>query len=158
MNKDYVIYSRYPNLYLRSLFLPITMIFPSDISGFKISFVRVSFTPSKSQKSCCTDRDTAISCIYNRKRCIYEGGSAGFTSLTKSGDCPWQIPSNYTYFKILMLPKTGSGFISPLHALIIPITANTVKMSPTKLRILVIKYNLQEIARMIELKIPYAIL
>ena len=28
------------------------MIFPSDISGFKISFVRVSFTPSNSQKSC----------------------------------------------------------------------------------------------------------
>ena len=63
-----------------------------------------------------------------------------------------------TYFKILMCPINGSGFISPLQALMIPITAQTVNAIPTKPRILTIKYNLPEIARIIALKILYAML
>ena len=61
------------------------------------------------------------------------------------------------YFKILNLPISGSSFALPVAALIMPMIARTVITMLTRPIMLTMKYNLHEIARMIELKILYAI-
>ena len=61
------------------------------------------------------------------------------------------------YFKILNLPISGSSFALPVAALIMPMIARTVITMLTRPIMLTRKYNLHEIARMIELKILYAI-
>ena len=61
------------------------------------------------------------------------------------------------YFKILNLPISGSSFALPVAALIMPMIARIVITMLTRPIMLTRKYNLPEIARMIELKILYAI-
>ena len=65
------------------------------------------------------------------------------------------------YFKILNLPISGSSFALPVAALIMPMIARIVITILPRPIIVVMKYNLHEIARMIALKmlytIPYAI-
>ena len=57
-----------------------------------------------------------------------------------------------SYFKILNLPITGSSFARPLAALTMPRTASTRNTKEHRLMMLLIKYNLQEMARMIQLR------
>ena len=63
----------------------------------------------------------------------------------------------FYYFKSLNFPIIGSSFALPFAALMIPITARIRNMIDKKLMMLVRKNSLQDIAKMIALRILDAI-